>query len=31
MMEKLPGHEIDGEYAKDQQHLQEESTNQGKR
>src|ERR1019366_8813765 len=31
MMEKLPCHEIYGEYAKDQQHLQEESTNQGKR
>src|ERR1039457_1615935 len=31
MVEKLPGHKVDGEYAKDQQHLQEESTNQGKR
>src|ERR1039457_5960780 len=31
VVEELPGHEIDGEYAKDQQHLQEESTNQGKR
>src|ERR1019366_900532 len=31
MMEKLPCHEIYGEYAKDQQHLQEESTDQGKR
>src|ERR1035437_1012473 len=28
MVEKLPCHEIDGEYAKDQQHLQEESTNE---
>src|ERR1035437_6693895 len=31
VVEELPGHEIYGEYAKDQQHLQEESTNQGKR
>src|ERR1035441_3456117 len=31
MVEELPGHEIYGEYAKDQQHLQEETTNQGKR
>src|ERR1019366_160840 len=28
MVEKLPCHEIYGEYAKDQQHLQEESTNE---
>src|ERR1017187_4193381 len=31
VVEELPGHEIYGEYAKDQQHLQEESTDQGKR
>src|ERR1039458_7413165 len=31
MVEKLPCHEIAGEYAKDQQHLEEESANQGKR
>src|ERR1039457_5898555 len=31
VVEELPGHEIYGEYAKDQQHLQEEATDQGKR
>src|ERR1017187_4947311 len=28
VVEELPGHEIYGEYAKDQQHLQEEPTNE---
>src|ERR1019366_8107283 len=28
MVEKLPGHEIYGEYVKDQQHFQEESANE---
>src|ERR1039457_2319582 len=31
MVENLPCHEIYGEYAKDQQHLEEESAYQGKR